>query len=132
MHLDRATAPGGASFVFVACMDADWEGRVSRLLYYQQAIARDIARTRIAHPPVGRALSPSPYSHGGSRVRVGSARRHALCRYEWVRDAHTTREPSCSRRGAYTSTRFFGRYFLWDSIVSLVHYEGMGFVIHGA
>ncbi|KAH9989938.1 DUF887-domain-containing protein [Russula vinacea] len=22
-------------------------------------------------------------------------------------------------------------YFLWDSIVSLVHYEGMGFVIHG-
>jgi hypothetical protein len=63
---------------------------------------------------------------------VGSARRHALCRHERVRDARTTREPSCSRHGAYTPTRFFGRYFLWDSIVSLVHYEGMGFVIHGA
>jgi hypothetical protein len=42
------------------------------------------------------------------------------------------RELHCSCRGAHTSTRFFGRYFLWDSIVSLVHYEGMGFVIHGA
>ena len=41
------------------------------------------------------------------------------------------REPHCSCRGAHTPTRFFGRYFLWDSIVSLVHYEGMGFVIHG-
>ena len=78
-----------------------------RLLDYQQAIARDIARTRIAHPPAGRALSPSPCSHGGSRVRVGSARRYALCRHERVRDAHTTREPSRSRHGAYISTRFF-------------------------
>lgn len=42
------------------------------------------------------------------------------------------REPSCSCHGAYASVRFFGRYFLWDSIVCLVHYEGIGFVIHGA
>jgi len=25
-----------------------------------------------------------------------------------------------------------GRYFLWDSVVCLVHYEGFGFMVHGA
>ena len=25
-----------------------------------------------------------------------------------------------------------GRYFLWDSVVCLVHYEGFGFMMHGA
>ena len=33
--------------------------------------------------------------------------------------------------GTYTPYVFFGRYFLWDAIVSLVHYEGIGFVVHG-
>jgi hypothetical protein len=42
------------------------------------------------------------------------------------------REPHCPCRSAHTSTRFLDRYFLWDSIVSLVHYEGIGFVVHGA
>ena len=27
--------------------------------------------------------------------------------------------------GTYTPYLFFGRYFLWDAIVSLVHYEGI-------
>ena len=33
--------------------------------------------------------------------------------------------------GTYTPYLFFGRYFLWDAIVSLVHYEGIDFVVHG-
>ena len=27
---------------------------------------------------------------------------------------------------------FLARYFLWDSVVCLVHFEGFGFIVHGA
>ena len=41
------------------------------------------------------------------------------------------RELPLHAHGSYTPHAFFGSYFLWDAIVCLVHYEGIGFVIHG-
>jgi len=44
-----------------------------------------------------------------------------------------TRRVGASRvsRGSYL-LRVLVRYFLWDSIVCFVHYEGVGFLVHGA
>jgi hypothetical protein len=54
-------------------------------LILYQAITRIVARSRVAHPPTGRALSPRSCPRGRSRVWVGPTRRHALCGHERVR-----------------------------------------------
>ncbi|KAI0289857.1 TLC domain-containing protein, partial [Russula brevipes] len=71
----------------------------------RRAIARGFARPRIAHSSARRALFASPCARGGPRIG-------------W--------DPRVGTLFAVTSG-----YFLWDSVVTLVHYEGMGFVVHG-
>jgi hypothetical protein len=146
MHWDRASASGGACFVsfphwlllllaprwilLACCLLMGGRGACPRLpTIGNRAWHRSCTHCSSSRWP--RAVSISLRSRriarsGGIRASVRS-----LLSRAGKRRAHYARAP-CSRHGSYISTRFFGRYFLWDSIVCLVHYEGMGFVVHGA
>jgi hypothetical protein len=85
--------------------------------------------TRCSSSPWPRAVSTSL----PSRPIVRSGGTHASARSLPSRAGkdHTTHELPIYAK-AFTPLRvFFGRYFLWDAIVCLVHYEGIGYVIHG-
>jgi hypothetical protein len=92
-----------------------------------QAVARDLARPCFADPPAHCELLAYPGARGGPRVRMGPARWHAVRCYERVSGAAEERAET-----VHSLPHPPDRYFLWDSVVCLVHYEGFGFVFHGA